>query len=158
MCTFYSILEGIKNTGGVGYYTFLNNPYYGQLRFSMFLYDNINNIIIFIILWSILTGVIINAFAIIRGEKESNIKDQASKCFICGIDKDQIEEKTKKPFKFHRKYEHHEWYYVFFIIYVRKKKPQDYSGIESIIIKEIDKSSMNWVPQDDGFSLRNPDF
>lgn len=153
MCTYISVLEGVKNSGGVGYYTYWEDLYWGDLRFTLFLFDNINNIVIFIILWNILTGTIINAFAIIRYDKENNLQDQISKCFICGIKKDEIEEITKKPFKFHRKYEHNEWNYIFFIIYLEKKKKEEYSGIESIIKKEVEQKSINWIPQGRGFSL-----
>lgn len=153
LCTYVSIIEGIKNSGGVGYYTYWNDPYTGQLRFWLFIYDNVNNIVLFIILWNILTGIIINAFSVIRGENETNSEDQQNICFICGMMKNEIEEVSKKPFKFHRRYEHNEWYYVFFIIYLENKNPTERSGIESIVKKELKSNSTSWIPQGKGFSI-----
>jgi len=153
LCTYVSIIEGIKNSGGVGYYTYWNTPYEGQLWFWLFIYDNVNNIILFIILWNILTGIIINAFSVIRQGNEENLEDQENICFICGMTKNEIEEITKKPFKFHRKYEHNVWYYVFFIIYLENKNSTERSGVESILKKELKSHSISWIPQEDGFSI-----
>ncbi|OMJ85453.1 hypothetical protein SteCoe_13213 [Stentor coeruleus] len=155
LCAVTCYAQGMKNSGGVGYYMYWNDieVYQNYLNIGQFFFENLFNIIIIIIMFSILTGIIINTFAVLRGMQDENIKDQKNKCFICGLDKNVIEETTKKPFKYHRRYEHNEWYYIFFLLYLRNKKQSEYSGIESMISKEVSKGSVDWIPQEKGYSF-----
>lgn len=153
LCAISCFVQGMKNSGGVGFYMYWNNSYVGELHVGQFFFENLYNIIIMIIMFSILAGTIISTFAVLRKINEANLNDQISKCFICGLTKDVIEASTKKPFKFHRKYEHNEWNYIFFILYLKSKHPSEYSGIETLVAEEVKKGGINWIPQGRGFSL-----
>ena len=130
-----------------------NDQYVGNLHIVQFLYENIFNIAFCIIEFNILAGIIISNYGALRVMNDSNLEDQREKCFICGISKDEIEEKTKKPFRYHRKYEHSEWNYIFFILYTRSKPSSEFSGIETLVDQAVRKGEIDWIPQGRGFSL-----
>lgn len=153
LCAISCFAEGMKNSGGVGYYMYWNNPYVGQLHIGQFFFENLYNIIILIVMFNILAGIIIDTFDVLRCRNEDQLEDQRNKCFICGTDKDLTEEKTGKPFRYHRKYEHNEWYYIFFILYLRKKPLDQHSGIESLVFEEVSKGRIDWIPQGRGHNF-----
>ena len=46
---------------------------------------------------------------------------------------------------------HNKWFYIFFIFYLQSKNPDDFSGIESFISREIKKEGISWIPQEDEY-------
>lgn len=52
-----------------------------------FVFDNLENIILVIIMINIVAGIIIDTFGLLREEDERSKKDIHEKCFICGISK-----------------------------------------------------------------------
>jgi len=64
----------------------------------MFLY----NFIVTILTLTILTGIIIDTFAVLREEDEHNLKDINNICFICGDNRNNLDKKDpKKGFVYH---------------------------------------------------------
>ena len=153
LCAVSNYVQGMKNSGGVGYYMYWNDPYVGYLHIGQFFFENLFNIIIMIIMFNILTGIIVSTFTVLREMSQDSMMDQNSKCFICGLAKNTIEELTKAPFKFHRKYDHNEWNYIFFILYLRSKPSSKYSGIETYVADELKKDGIDWIPQGKGYSI-----
>ena len=64
----------------------------------MFLY----NFIVTILTLTILTGIIIDTFAVLRTEDDHNIDDINNICFICGEERNILDKKDpKRGFVFH---------------------------------------------------------
>ena len=54
-------------------------------------------------------GIIIDAFAELRDERQCREEDQRARCFICGIDADTFNRSTQGGFEYHVKREHNMW-------------------------------------------------
>lgn len=96
---------------------------------------------VILLLSSIITGIIIDTFSVLREENEEQLKDIQGYCLICGIDRGSIDKKSKnkKGFKFHVKYEHSSWNYIYYISYLEDKNKSEYFGLESYIQAKIQK-------------------
>lgn len=122
--------------GSVGYVSSSDvyadeNYRYSLLNFWEFVYY----FVVISLLYSIITGIIIDSFGVLRDEAEELDNDIKGFCLICGIDRGTLEKKAKhkKGFRFHVKYEHCVWNYIFYISYLMDKKKSDYNGIESYV-------------------------
>lgn len=82
----------MRNGGGIGdvlAQPTLDDPTYaGRGFFDIFFY-----ILIIIIMLNLIFGIILDAFAGLRDEKEAIDRDVKGQCFICGIDKFKFETK-----------------------------------------------------------------
>lgn len=141
MTTFY---EGLKNGGGIGEY--LEPWTTGRADSARFLYDNLFNIVIMIIMLNIVQGIIIDTFAVLREEQERNNSDIELKCFICGLAKEEIERGSTTSFALHKYYEHNEWNYLHFIAYLSAKEDTELTGVESYIQNKLNKGEIDWFP------------
>ena len=70
-----------------------------------------------------------------------------STCFICGLDREKIEKYYvgKDGFGNHLQ-DHSVNNYFFYMFYLEEKDPNEYSGLESYVKKNIDKESIAWFP------------
>jgi hypothetical protein len=94
-CFLVNIDQTFKNDGGLG--NFLSRAYPGDMEkgdginIMRFIFDNLFNIILVILVVEIISGVIIDTFGALR-EEHSKITDSIeNKCMICGKNRDQIE-------------------------------------------------------------------
>ena len=99
------------------------------------------------IVWQTFSGLIFAAFDTLRGEREELENDMESTCFICGLDREKIEKYYvgKDGFGNHLK-DHSVNNYFFYMFYLEEKDPNEYSGLESYVKKNIDKESIAWFP------------
>ncbi|CAD8161563.1 unnamed protein product [Paramecium pentaurelia] len=142
--------------GSVGYVSSSDvyadeNYRYSILNFWEFVYV----FVVISLLYSIITGIIIDSFGVLRDEAEELDNDIKGFCLICGIDRGTLEKKAKhkKGFRFHVKYEHCVWNYIFYISYLEDKKKADYNGIESYVDSDLKKESINWFPINKSLSI-----
>ena len=154
---FKSVFDlGIKSSGGIGMWLdWIYTPSPDSINSSRFFFDNLFTIVILWIMLNIIQGIIIVTFAEIREEEDSNSKDINNKCFICGKEKEAIERLSGNSFYFHKKYEHNEWNYVFFIAYLEFKKKSEFSGIESYAMQMISNEDIDWIPQQEALSFKS---
>ena len=113
-----------------------------------FFFDNLYNALLLIIMLNILSGIIIDTFGSLREELSTYTNDLTSFCFICGYDKETIEKESTNQisFNYHLKVlinyntqnEHYQWYYLFYIAYLKEKDPTEYTGIESYVAEKIE--------------------
>ena len=105
------------------------------------------------LVWQMVSGLIVDTFESLRGEREKKEDDMKSTCFICGIKKEKIEKyyPGKEGFEKHLK-DHSIINYFFYTFYLEDKDSSEYSGLESYIKNQIDKESITWFPQ--GKSLK----
>nr|CCC21103.1 TPA: calcium-release channel VI-2b [Paramecium tetraurelia] len=127
------------------------NYRYSILNFWEFVYV----FVVISLLYSIITGIIIDSFGVLRDEAEELDNDIKGFCLICGIDRGTLEKKAKhkKGFRFHVKYEHCVWNYIFYISYLEDKKKSDYNGIESYVDSDLKRESINWFPINKSLSI-----
>lgn len=158
MCIKTTFDQGIKNGGGIGQFLDTSLTKMSDWDTVMrFVYDNLFNIIIMIIMLGIIQGIIIDTFAVLREQSERNTADRETKCFICGKEKEYIERCTNRPFLFHCINEHNEWNYIFFIAYLKKKLNTEHTGVESSIFELVENKDITWIPQQQGLTLKDID-
>jgi hypothetical protein len=116
------------------------------VRFS---YDTIYGIFFGIMFSNIISGIMLDAFSSLRDITNDLQRDKENKCYICDIDRETLEKK-RISFKEHISGKHFLWNYVFFIYYLDKKSPTDYSGLEYQITNQYNRSDeemqIYWVP------------
>ena len=104
-------------------------------------------IIMVSIVWQMVSGIIIDSFDGLRGEREDLEEDMDTICFICGLKRETIEKYYigKEGFEKHLQ-DHNVNNYFFYIFYLEDKDPNEYSGLESYVKKDLDKESTRWFP------------
>ncbi len=116
------------------------------VRFS---YDTIYGIFFGIMFSNIISGIMLDAFGALRDITTELQRDKENKCYICDIDRETLQ-KRRISFKDHINGKHFLWNYVFFIYYLDKKSPTDYSGLEYLITNQYNRSDEDmqiyWVP------------
>ena len=85
-----------------------------------------------------------------RTKLQDKLEDMSSRCFICGIPKEKFEKLTNEEERFpnHVKVHHHIWNYLYYIAYLNKKDPTEYTGNESYVSENLKKNEINWFPID----------
>ena len=104
-------------------------------------------IIMVSVVWQMVSGIIIDSFDGLRGDREELENDMETTCFICGLDREKIEKYYigKEGFEKHLQ-DHNVNNYFFYIFYLEDKDPNEYSGLESYVKKDLDKESTRWFP------------
>ena len=114
-----------------------------------FTYDTIYGIFFGTMLANIISGIMLDAFSSLRDQTNELQYDKENMCYICNVTRETLE-KQKKSFKEHINGAHFLWNYVFYVYYLDKKSPTDYSGLEYFITNQYNKSEedmqIDWVP------------
>jgi len=77
---------------------------------------------------NIISGIMLDAFGSLRDQTNALQYDKDNMCYICNVTRYTLE-KQKKSFKEHINGPHFLWNYVFYVYYLDKKSPTDYSGL-----------------------------
>ncbi len=72
-------------------------------------------------------GLIIDSFGELRDKEETLAQEMATKCFICGQIKNKFD-RIPHGFENHISREHNMAHYLFFLLYLIKKKESEFSG------------------------------
>ena len=104
-------------------------------------------IIMVSIVWQMVLGIITSTLERLRGDREELEEDMKTFCFICGLKREKIEKYYigKDGFNNHLQ-DHSVKNYFFYLFYLEEKDPNEYSGLESYVKKQIDKESISWFP------------
>jgi len=94
---------------------------------------------------NLIFGIIIDAFADMRDQRNAMEKEVNEKCFICGINRYQFEAKNK-IFKDHVLREHNVYAYLFFILYVKRKPGNECTGVEKYVKNLVLKEDPQFFP------------
>ena len=118
-----------------------------------YLLDISYTVIMVYVVWQMVSGLILDAFDNLRGDREEIEEDMEKTCFICGLNREKIEKYYigKDGFEKHLQ-DHSVDNYLFYMLYLEEKDPNEYSGFESYVKENIDKESIAWFPQ--GRSLK----
>jgi hypothetical protein len=100
-----------------------------------------------IVIPGLISGIIIDTFSEMRGDKQAVEEDVMNTCFICNIDREDFET-SNIPFTHHIKNDHNMWKYVWFMIYLDEKDHTEFDGIEQYCYDVIEKRdfSTRWLP------------
>lgn len=145
--------QAFKNDGAIGGYlqdpvTYSTGHSVGRLAF-----DHLFNILLMILLLNILFGVIIDTFAELRTENEARREDMTNFCSICSQGRSYFDRQTTGGYEHHIKHEHNMFKYMFLIIYLRKKCPTEYTGIESYLAACCKRDDTSWFPVNRSIAL-----
>ena len=103
-------------------------------------------VIIVVLLLNIIFGIIIDTFGKLREDASEKKRLQSEYCFICGLSRESFETAAldingvgvtsdyTSAFMNHIKNDHNMWDYIFFLIYLKTKNCNDYSGIERCVL------------------------
>ena len=99
------------------------------------------------LVWQMVCGLILDAFDSLRGDREEIEEDMESICYICGLNREKIEKYYvgKEGFEKHLK-DHSVENYLFYMLYLEDKDPNEYSGLESYVKENVDQESIVWFP------------
>eukprot|EP01015_Nassula_variabilis_P018871 TRINITY_DN311_c0_g3_i5.p1 TRINITY_DN311_c0_g3~~TRINITY_DN311_c0_g3_i5.p1 ORF type:complete len:368 (+),score=50.02 TRINITY_DN311_c0_g3_i5:67-1170(+) len=142
-----------EDKGGVALFGETQNT--PEIRWGRVLYDFTSFFIPVVIIIQIVTGVIADTFEVLRNEEEERTNDMNNVCYICGFDRDFIQEKMRNQEGFitHVKEDHYLWHYFFYIAYIEVKDKTEYTGHESYIAECLQTNSLAWFPINKGISL-----
>ena len=90
-------------------------------------------------------GIIVGTFSELRKEEQHRYHDIETKCFVCGVTKDDLE-KDRINFKKHCEKDHNIWNYIYYMITLKFSDPQDLNAINGHVLYQIDKKYTNWIP------------
>ena len=105
-------------------------------------------IVVVTVLISVVFGIILDSFDNLREENYETEQAVKERCFICDIEKSRFDMKANEGITFERhvKQEHYMWNYVFFLIYLLKKKKTEYTGIEQDIANLVAQDDTSFFP------------
>jgi hypothetical protein len=111
--------------------------YTGRIVFDILFF-----ISVVILLLNIVFGVIIDQFASIRDRKQEEKRVRSTRCFVCELEKTEF----GPHYSTHCANEHNMWHYLYLLIYLEEKEPNEYSGAESYIASFSSSMSVAWLP------------
>jgi hypothetical protein len=121
-------------------------------RFVMrIVYDMLFFIVVLVLLLNIIFGIIIDQFGELRDREVEVKKAMLNQCFICNIDKADLDENFQarnisNGFKVHILNEHNMWNYLFYSIYLFHKDITEYTGAEQFVANCLKSEDMQWIP------------
>jgi len=110
-----------------------------------FVFNFLYNVVIILVFTAVVSGIIIDAFAELRGENNRIRDDVHNTCFICNIDREDFEQ-LNLDFKSHVRDEHNLWDYAFFRLYLDVKEQSEYSGLETYCADLLKQQQIGWFP------------
>jgi hypothetical protein len=145
-CLVFQLDYGSRVDGNIGellpkrnYNT--DTPYY----IARFFHNFLNFALIWLILFSILFGIVIDTFAELREESQRVELDMKNVCFICGSKKDDLE-KENINFYNHTQHDHYIWQYAEYIIGLKYVDPQETNAVNSYVIDMVSQKKISWFP------------
>ena len=100
-----------------------------------------------IVIPGLISGIIIDTFSEMRGNKSAIEEDVMNTCFICNVDREDFE-MANVSFSNHVKEDHNMWKYLWFMIYLEEIDPTEFDGIQQFCYEIItrDGNSTRWLP------------
>lgn len=125
----------------------------GTFNIERLFFDNLYYLMILIMMMNFIKGIIFDAFFLLKDEDDTNEWDKKNLCFVCGTEREEIENLTQRSFRYHVEREHNEWNYAFYIMYLDNKYTTEYTSVETYVRNCLDTNSLAWYPQKAGVSF-----
>lgn len=146
MATFLD--QGLRYGGGIGEYFDEHNRAQWEsepdLWAQFFVFNTLFFVTINIILLNIIFGVIIDTFSALREDLNTKLADMRTSCFICSLTRETLDRHS--GFTFHIHHEHNMWQYLYYIVYLRAKDPESYTGSDQYVMNIIEADGIEWFP------------
>ena len=158
--------NGMLSGGGVGDYSSFElghgviSPNVDIIRF----FFNLSFFfVIIVLLLNIIFGIIIDTFGNLRDTQNEKAQIQRSRCFICGIEKDEFDNKYASQgrtqlegpgFNHHYKHEHNQWDYMYYTMYLHSMDQNCMNGHEKYVWDKMKKKDVTWVPANMALGLQ----
>ena len=91
------------------------------------------------------TGIVVDTFASLREETEARFETLQNECFISGITREQYDEKGL-DFEALKERDQNLWNYLYFVMYLRQKDPNEYNGVEQYVADCLENENTSWFP------------
>ncbi|OQR94800.1 ryanodine-inositol 1,4,5-triphosphate receptor Ca2 channel (RIR-CaC) family protein [Thraustotheca clavata] len=153
LCFLSSFDQAFKANGGLGGFLAPRSLGNDPLATGRYLFDNLYNIILMIILLNITFGIIIDTFATIRTSHKERIEELRDRCFICSIDGYTFDRLTKRGFEYHTHFEHNMWHYLYLFVHINKKDYTEYNGVELYLAMKMAKNDVSFFPNHRAMAL-----
>ena len=121
--------------------------YWSEYVFSLSFF-----IIISILMMNLVLGIIIDAFANVRDERNSIQNSIRERCFICGLNRFDFENR-RQSWRDHIEKDHNAYAYLYFIIYVTSKPLKQCTGIEKAIQEFVNQEDPTFFPMGQCLSI-----
>ncbi len=116
---------------------------------ARFFHNFFNFVLVWLILVSILFGIVIDTFAELREASQIIEYDKKNVCFICEKRRDQLE-KDNINFNQHTVVEHNIWTYAEYMVGLKYMDRQETNAINSYVLELIDNKQISWFPSTSG--------
>mmetsp|Transcript_13881 Transcript_13881/g.21919 ORF Transcript_13881/g.21919 Transcript_13881/m.21919 type:complete len:213 (-) Transcript_13881:505-1143(-) len=151
-CFFVFFNTGIRSGGDLAdivYETFVSSDslFYEQIFFLVGFY-----IVVGVLLFNMVTGLILDTFSSEREGETARKEKLDNEAFISGLQRTYCNEKGIS-FKLLNETDQSVWNYLFYILYLRIKDRQEYSGVENYVAKRLSENDPSWFPHFTSFSL-----
>ncbi|ORC89216.1 uncharacterized protein TM35_000132200 [Trypanosoma theileri] len=151
-CFMFILWQGLRQGGGVGD-VMQEEPWSSSTLIPRVSYDLIFFALVNVVFLNIMFGLIIDTFGELRDDKREKHMDMVSICFICGLEADVFERVRIGGFHTHIMEEHNMWMYLYFMHYLRRKDPNDFTGQESYVHEKIQENDLGFFPEEECLSL-----
>jgi len=164
------LYNGLLSGGGVGDYMSNELGWSPNLSGDSFLetggilgrmfFDLAFFIIVLVLLLNIIFGIILDTFSNLRETAKEQLEQKQGRCFICGVDKNDIDEAFQKRGigkgfeEQHVAHEHNMWDYLSFLMHLQHKDSTEYTGAETFVGNCVLDEDTSWVPTGAAMSLR----
>jgi len=155
LCFLYTYDYTFKANGGIGGQLQEEAP--GDYKVGRYIFDNLSNLILVIIMTNIVSGIIIDTFGSLREQEDDRECDTQDLCFICGYTRETFDRQADHKYGFmaHIKKDQYMWNYIFYMAHIKDKDETEYTGIESYVAEKIKTQDISWFPLGKASALKN---
>jgi inositol 1,4,5-triphosphate receptor type 3 len=98
------------------------------------------------ILLNIISGIVISSVTADRQAASEHLSDMRDKCYICGLESWYIN-RQGEGWHQHQRRSHNVFYYLYFLIYIDRKKVGDCSAVEKYVKDLLHSNNISFFPQ-----------
>jgi len=102
--------------------------------------------VVITILLNVIFGIIVDTFSELRAEKGAKKANMENFCFICGLDRFTLDT-NGGGFDEHIEKHHNMWNYVYMLVHLREKDPNEYNGWEQYVADKVAASDTSFMPR-----------
>jgi Ca2+-binding EF-hand superfamily protein len=150
-CFLYHLNHGLRSGGGIA--DVIASAVDDDMEGIRLIFDMSFFFFVIIILLAIIQGLIIDSFGKLRNKEEAQKEEMQTHCFICGLQKDKLEE-IPHGFEQHTRKEHHMAHYMFFLMHLIQKPETEFTGQESHVWENYCQRKWDFFPVAESFRHR----
>ena len=155
-CFVYSLYVGIRSGDMDGVLDGADSSNQAEWR-GRLIFDLSFFIILGVLLFDVVTGVILDTFGELREEVNDRADKMENETYISGITREKIEEMEGNSVDFTQVNESQQdkWNYLFFMIYLSLKPPEDMTGAETFVLNLMEEEDTTWLPLKTCWAMQN---